>query len=148
MHSLPKILGYLGIVPFALFTIGTFLPILPREENIITFTTAQFFYSGMILSFLSGIHWAQAVQIQDKKRVLLSMLPTIFCLALSFIFIETNMVAMCLFLLGLAFALVYAADKFYAARDQWPKGYITLRLRITAIVMVLLFIQAGGAYVL
>ncbi len=148
MHSLPKILGYLGIVPFALFAIGTFLPILPREENIITFTTAQFFYSAMILSFLSGVHWTQAIQSQNNRRLIISMLPTVFCLVLSFVFVHTGMVTFCLCLLALLFALIYGADKIYAADDLWPKGYITLRLKITAIVMVLLLIQAGGAYVL
>jgi len=149
MNKLYKIFGYLGALPFIIFAGLTFVQQSVFEQGVVAIIgAAQFFYGAMIINFLSGIHWVNAFKTQNKIRLSLAMLPTIMCLILGAIFLESLSPILPLAIMAAMFALMYLVDKRYHSQDDWPEGYLSFRLRITSIVTVTLLIHAGYLYVL
>ena len=50
-------LGYAGLIPFVVFSIGSWLP-LPMISNAVFVLIA---YAAMILAFMGAIHWGVAM---------------------------------------------------------------------------------------
>lgn len=139
MTLYPKILGYLGALPFVVIA---FALIVFHDDTVRTsfFAVLQLCYASMILSFLGGVHWPYAVAGRDNLRLTLSMIPTIICAALLYIGFSFNPFYP---LLGVAslFWFVFALDKKYYDMLVLPDGYLSYRRTLTMIVSGLLVLS-------
>jgi hypothetical protein len=139
MTKLPVYFGYGGAVPFVLFMLLTFVAKDQSDLQIISFI--QLSYGAMILSFLGGIHWGQAVPSNNKKQMSFAMVPTVACFLLM---IWTFILDPILPLIAMAslFWLVFSADKKLMPLEFIPDGYFEFRKKLTIIVSATLVISA------
>jgi len=139
MSRLPVIFGYAGALPFVLFLLLTLLISDPEHAQLLTFI--QTAYSAMILSFLAGIHWGQAIPRNHHKQMAFAMLPTIVCL---FLMIWTFVVdpVLPLVILASMFWVMFEADKRFMPIEFIPQGYFKFRMRLTIIVSTTLVLSA------
>jgi len=128
MTRLPVYFGYAGTVPFILIMLMSFF----AEDNQM-FSFLQMSYGTMILSFLGGVHWGQAIPTGNNKQLTFSMMPTIVCLALMLWVFLIDPFLPLLIMAGLFWA-VYYADKKLMPPDYIPEGYFKYRLNLTIIV--------------
>ena len=137
MNKLPIYFGYAGIVPFVLMT----FVFLFAGEKAQVLGILQLSYASMILSFLGGVHWGQAIPSNHKKQLSFSMIPTVAGLILLFIYIFGFH-----FFATLGFAamfwITYEADKKLMPIEYIPPGYFVFRRNLTIIVVCLLVISA------
>lgn len=141
MSTYPKILGYLGVLPFIIFLMGAvFFKSAPMMGNL--FIAFQIFYASIILSFVSGVHWPLALKNDDNIRLSYCMIPTIISLFLmGFVFIGVFIYP--LLAMVIMFTGVYMLDKKYADQSGWGKDYLTFRRNVTLIVCAILLISFG-----
>lgn len=142
LFSLPSLLGYAGAVPFVGF--GIFQTVIgDRHEHSFMVNYLQVAYAAMILSFLAGIHWREAISAHNTKQILFAMVPTILSLGLVAL---TLWIGPAYPLIGFAvlFGLVYLADRNYIRPGDFPKGYMRFRLSLTLIVIMSLLISAAS----
>mgnify|MGYP006427303531 CR=1 FL=1 len=133
--------GYAGILPFALFT----AMIVFGGDAARSVTNLQIAYAGMILSFLAGVHWGQALTAGNAKQISFSMAPTIISLCLFLInIIGYSFPA----LIGTAFMflILFEADKRFLVQELLPPGYFRFRRNLTWIVAALLITSAIAVY--
>ncbi len=104
-------------------------------------------YGAVILSFMGAVHWGLVISSGsgedrgDATRWLsLGVIPALLAWVALLISLLNA-----LFLLGVAFALVYALDRMAIAAALAPPWYGRLRLRLTAAVIVLLLLGAAGS---
>lgn len=144
MSTYPKILGYLGVLPFIIFLMGAvFFKSAPMMGNL--FIAFQIFYASIILSFVSGVHWPLALKDNDNLRLSFSMVPTVVGLfVMSFVFLGVFVYPL-LMMAGM-FIAVYFFDKKYAQQSGWDKHYMAFRLRTTLIVTAILLITFGVTF--
>jgi len=136
-----QLLGYAGVLPFVAFLVGFYL----NQNNPILgnlFLVMQLSYGAIIISFLAGIHWTDAVRLKSIKRQIFSILPTIFLLPIIFWGFSHSPVQALLMLVGLLWAL-FVLDRifFYYRRDDtdtMPRGYILYRFNLTMLVTIIL----------
>lgn len=141
MKTYPKILGYLGVLPFLLCLLGLmFFNAHPVMGKI--FIVFQISYSSMIVSFLGGVHWPLALKNDDKFRLTLCMAPTvisIFVLLYAFLINPVHT----LLVWAMLFFGVYILDKKYADESGWNNEYLIFRRNITLVVTAILLITFG-----
>ena len=144
MRRMPIIFGYAGIIPFLLITLFMVFSDMVGQ-NLKSGAILQVAYAAMILSFLGGAHWGQAIPRNHEKQIKFSMLPTIagFCLFLLAVF-GFDFSA----LIGTAgmFYAVYVADKKMMPVDLMPPGFFKFRRNLTFIVIALLLISAATVF--
>ena len=135
-----KILGYAGVIPFALFLAG----FIANQGNPIfgnLMLVMQMVYGAIIISFLSGTHWPDAVR--DKKiiKMIFSVLPTIFLIPIIFWGMSHSPIQALLMMVVL-FWFIFALDRgyFYYRNDgvTMPRGYILFRFVSTVLVTIIL----------
>ncbi|WJG10961.1 DUF3429 domain-containing protein [Aliiglaciecola sp. LCG003] len=120
-----QILGYAGLIPFIL------LPFLTVWGTVSFFEGVSFFnqYSVIILSFLGGVLWQDAIRFdKSSSQLYIAMLPSLigwFALAL-LPAMNVLWVLLCCYLL----VLIYE----FSVMDQ-QVWYRSLRIRLTAISM-------------
>jgi hypothetical protein len=126
-YTVPKhvaVLGWLGLLPFLLPPIVGFL----QDDWAPTLTVVETAYAGLILSFLGGARWGQAIQTDrpDCTVVSLAMLPTIVALVL----LAAPSLSPGVRMGGLAFALVlhWLWDIRAVGLPRW---YASLRTKLT-----------------
>ncbi|MDN7126801.1 DUF3429 domain-containing protein [Pseudidiomarina terrestris] len=123
-------LGYAGLIPFLVFTMGGLLDVY-ADHSLRLFVI----YSALILSFLGGVHWGLAMARDDSptRELRWSMLPTIVGLALLFAGVWITPLTM---LIVLAFAHLFWLnfEKRHVRKHLW---YIELRSRLTFTVVAL-----------
>ena len=140
-----KLLSYLGLIPFIVCAVGLFVFDAPADNPF--FAIIQLLYSGLILSFLSGMIWSHALPLRRPLPTILSMVPSVaslFVLAAALIS-DTYDWALLFFCLG--FIAMYVLDKMFI-EDSWvPVDYLRLRLILTAIVSGSLFLSAAAFWV-
>lgn len=127
--TLVALLGWLGLLPFLVPPVAAVIePGLGRG-----LIQAQTIYAGLILSFLGGSRWGQAVQAATPDGVVVSiaMLPTIVALGL----LAAPSLSPDLRIGGLAFALV-VHWLWDIATVRQPRWYAKLRttLSIAAVI--------------
>ncbi|MFK7839904.1 MAG: DUF3429 domain-containing protein [Bdellovibrionales bacterium] len=139
MGKLPIYFGYAGAIPFILFMLFTFA--IDEVEHYEVLSFVQIGYGGMILSFLGGIHWGQAIPSNNPKQLSFAMIPTIACLILM---VWTFLIDPVLPLLAMAglFWIVYIADQKLMPLDFIPEGYFKFRKNLTMIVSATLIVSA------
>lgn len=123
-------LGIAGLTPF----IG--LPLLAVLQVLDWYSVLQGFrtYSAVILSFLGGIHWYDAISSNKSgHQIYVSMLPSI--LAWSALFLLPELLA--LGVLSVGFLLMMLYDKFALTLPKdiviW---YTKLRMVLTTVVVI------------
>lgn len=146
LFSLPSLLGYAGALPFVAF--GVFQAMIgDGHEHSFTVDFLQIAYAAMILSFLAGIHWREAVPSQNLSQLLFAMLPPIASLALIGLALWMGTAYP---LIGFAalFGVVYWADHHFIRITDFPEGYMRFRLSLTIIVMLSLLASAAALLIL
>ncbi|NCT41225.1 MAG: DUF3429 domain-containing protein [Alphaproteobacteria bacterium] len=131
MNKLPLYFGYAGALPFVLFMLLSFGMDEARHFQALSFI--QLSYGAMILSFLGGVHWGQAIPSNNAKQMGFAMVPTIACLALMVWTLVADP-AMPLFAMAGLFWIVFLADKRLMPLGFIPEGYFTFRRNLTMIV--------------
>ena len=116
------ILGYLGFIPFALFTI---LPWILGENWLRPSLISLVIYGAIILSLLGGIIWQSSKKQSDLvSGILFSLLGFVS------IFLFTVNVMIPLIMLTLSFPLCYLQEK--RTSDSFAdEDYASLRLNLT-----------------
>ena len=116
------ILGYLGFIPFALFTI---LPWILGENWLRPSLISLVIYGAIILSFLGGITWQSSKKQSDLvSGILFSLLGFVS------IFLFTVNVMIPLIILALSFPLCYLQEK-RTSESFSDEDYAILRLNLT-----------------
>ena len=116
------ILGYLGFIPFALFTI---LPWILGENWLRPSLISLVIYGAIILSFLGGIIWQSSKKQSDLvSGILFSLLGFVS------IFLFTVNVMIPLIILALSFPFCYLQEK-RTSESFADEDYATLRLNLT-----------------
>jgi hypothetical protein len=130
---LPIVLGWMGVLPFVIGVVAVYT----RQYE--DWAMALFVYYGaVILSFLGGIRWAQALSAQlEKVDYVFAIMPSLFawlCLALP----------VKLALIGLALGFTAVAYLDILARPlKAPKAFLRLRFGISLCVIGLHFALLG-----
>ncbi len=128
LRSSAYVLGYLGVLPFVALAPLGFILEYPHAQLAIAAVLA---YGAVILSFLTGIHWAQGLHSGSAARLLWSCFPALVAWLALLMPAEFGLLA-----LMLGFLLVWIAEK----SCHWPSWYSKLRLHLSALVVLFLFI--------
>jgi len=139
LKKLPLYFGYAGTIPFFLFVLVAFA--VNDLSGMKTLSFIQISYGAMILSFLGGVHWGQAIPRDDQKQLTFAMIPTIASFILMLWAVVFNPV-MPLFGMIALFWAVYVADKKLMPLEYIPEGYFTYRRNLTIIVSSTLFLSS------
>lgn len=123
-------LGYAGLLPFLLFTIGALLDVY-ADHALRLFVI----YSALIVSFLGGVHWGLALTRDDAptRQLSWSMLPTIIAVVLFFAGVWVTPLTM-LSVLALTHLFWLNFEKRHLQTHPW---YLELRGRLTFTVVAL-----------
>ena len=127
-----KTLGYAGLMPFVVFSIGCWIP-LPYVVNAPGIIIA---YGAVILSFMGAVHWGVAMVNTDQQRgsyILASVIPAL--LAWPALLLPHSL-ALALLLAG--FIGLYVYDRSVEKAQLLPGWYIPMRTRLTTIVTLCL----------
>jgi hypothetical protein len=130
MHNAAKLLGYAGLIPFIAIPILIIVGLLDAYLGYLHFVQ----YSAIILSFLGGIHWLDALQNRRKNHQLYaSMLPSIIAW-LSLVFLDGTML---LSILSISHISVLIYDKYVLALEKDILiDYTQLRVVLTTVVVI------------
>ena len=127
-----KALGYAGLIPFVLFSIGCWIP-LPYVTNapyiLIT-------YGAVILSFMGAVHWGVAIANKDQQQgkfFITSVLPALIAWPALLL---AQSLALAILLAG--FIGLYTYDRSVEKAQALPGWYIPMRTRLTAVVVLCL----------
>jgi glutaredoxin-related protein len=136
---LVRLLGYGGLIPFVAGAVGLWA----LGEHAFTETARALLlgYGAVILSFLGAIHWGRALQPRGIRRpgllAVYGVVPSILAwlsLALPFAWAAPVQAAL--------FVLVYAIDRLLFRDSEIPRGFLTLRLRLSAVAVTCLLLAA------
>jgi hypothetical protein len=136
LQQLAKLLGYAGLIPFIVFSLGTWIT-LPFVHNthFVLMT-----YAAVILSFMGAIHWGVAMSRSSDIEVTqlgLSVIPALIgWLALLVASVYGYI------LLILCFSALLLADKSVNKAGLLPGWYLPMRMILTTIVVLCLLIAA------
>ena len=136
-RSTAKTLGYAGLIPFVIFSIGswTTLPYVANSTHVLIA------YAAIILSFMGAIHWGAAISNtagQHSKNLVVSVMPALAAW-LALLLPET----FALVILFVGFILLIAYELTVAKSQALPNWYISMRIRLTFIVTLCL----AGAFI-
>jgi hypothetical protein len=127
-----KALGYAGLIPFVVFSIGCWIP-LPYVTNapyiLIT-------YGAVILSFMGAVHWGVAMANKDQQQgkfFISSVLPALIAWPALLL---AQSLALVILLAG--FIGLYTYDRSVEKAQALPGWYIPMRTRLTAVVVLCL----------
>lgn len=134
----PILVGYLGTLLFILFALIALFS--KSDKGTVVLSVLLFAYGAVILSFLGGIHWGQAVPSGNMRQLSFSMLPTIGCAFLGFMALQLAMPLLVPLGLGVLFYAVYLADRKFMPEGYTPEKYFDFRRKLTIIVCVSLLI--------
>ncbi|MDZ7802557.1 DUF3429 domain-containing protein [Thiohalophilus sp.] len=135
-EQLAKVLGYAGLIPFVVFSIGTWID-LPGVQN------ADFVlrtYGAIILSFMGAIHWGAAMSHQGKPaqvQLALSVFPALFGWA-ALLIAHTYSYS----ILIIAFVTLCVMDQRAAKDNLVPAWYVPMRIVLTTVVVLSLIAAA------
>ena len=133
--KLATILGYLGLIPFFIFTIIFFIS---NFNNYVV--DVYLFYANIILAFICGSQWSKILNsnILDNKNLLLtlSVCIPVFSFILDFFSNQDIKIAIHIIL----FFVINLIDKkiFFEPNNLW---YLSLRKRLTFLVILTLVIN-------
>ena len=131
-ESTAKTLGYAGLIPFVVFSIGswTSLPYVADSTQILIA------YAAIILSFMGAIHWGITISNTDRhhsKNLVVSIMPA---LAAWLALLSPEIFALIILFIG--FILLIGYDLAVAKSQALPDWYKSMRIRLTFIVTLCL----------
>ena len=138
-HAIPKsalVLGWLGVLPFALFSL---VAVATRSQVAGHAATALVLYGMIILSFMGGAQWGLAMRAPDEapaalaRRLGISVLPALGAFALGALPPRPALLG-----LALLFAALLAYDLSTVRAGAAPAWYGKLRMQLTAAVVLCL----------
>jgi len=129
-----KSLGYAGLIPFIIFSIGSWfqLPIISDSTYILTA------YAAIILSFMGAIHWGVAISSTEDKHgqyLIASVIPGLSAW-LALLLPQTY--ALTLLMIGFIVLIIY--DWSVEKPQRLPTWYMPMRNRLTIVVLMCLTI--------
>jgi hypothetical protein len=134
--SLTKLLTYSGSIPFILLTII----ILSGKEYIlqINITEALIFYSAIILSFISGIHFSYAIlkNLSYKSILIVSVTIALFSWLSLLVNIKIGFI-----ILIACYVINIIIDRFAYEKKFISKWFFELRRNISIIVILVLILN-------
>jgi hypothetical protein len=135
---LPKVLGYLGLLPFIIPTFFLF----HDYHHLAMWRHFLITYAAIILSFVGALHWSFAMLLhdlpQDKQKwtFIWSVIPSLVAwIALSIPQFYS------FFLLAAFFVLNLIKDKTLSNTVELPNWYITLRRNLTFVATSCLLVS-------
>jgi hypothetical protein len=136
VETLAKTLGYLGLIPFVVFGLGTWtgLPWVGDWHFVLLV------YAAVILSFMSAIHWGVAMTRQTSisaRQLGLSVVPAL----IGWVAVLMPLVPAYVLLI-VTFVVLYAADRVATIKGVLPEWYLPMRLVLTYIVALCLILAA------
>jgi hypothetical protein len=139
---LAHILGFAGMVPFVVLTLGCWTA---QLDWLGYFIKGQLAYGIAILSFLGGVHWGAAMLSpglsaeQTRKAFVWSVLPSVIAWS------ATLMGGFGFALLMAGFIGAYQVDKRLFAWYRMPDWFIQLRFKLTSAVVIALALSVIAA---
>ena len=136
---LPKLLGYMGLLPIIAPTILLFLD----GNHSVMLSHWLINYAAIILTFVGALHWAFAMTVdklseRDKSLTFIwSVIPAL----VGWIALFINAFYACL-LLAIFFILNLTQDKKFPKNSGLPLWYLPLRSRLTYLVTTCLLLAA------
>ena len=130
-------LGYGGLIPF----IGLAILANIEPSHGILYRGALLLYGAVILSFVGAIHWGVAMMVtdlndQDRRAAYVwSVIPALMAWMT---YILSPISAALVLVLG--FLLQYWRDATLARKIAWPVWYLPLRIRLTLVAILSLFL--------
>ncbi len=148
MKSLPllaALLGMAGLIPFVAITV--MILFYPASAPVPGLVGGLAGYGAVILSFLGAVHWGLAladdpIGVPARARIAagrlsLGVLPALAGWA-ALLVLLTGRPLVSLLLLLVGFAVVTAVESRAARAGLMPRGYLTLRWVLSAVVMLCL----------
>lgn len=131
MPKQATILGYLGLIPFLILMLHKVLELSLLNSVHVSMAFVQ--YSAIILSFLGGIHWYQAItEPRHCHQLYVAMLPSIIGWFALLIFD----IKITLFVLSVSYLLILMYDKYYLSLPkELVINYTKMRLILTSVVI-------------
>lgn len=139
INFVPRLLGYLGLLPFIAPTIFLFID----SHHTALLINVLVSYGAVILSFLGALYWAFAMVIKDltiKHRntmLVWSVIPSILAWIAMLIPPLYGLAALTIF-----FVIVFLIDGRLSKLAHLPAWYLTMRLRLTVVVTFCLIIAS------
>lgn len=137
MPTAVGMLGYGGLIPF--IGLATLANIEPSHG--ILYRGALLLYGAVILSFVGAIHWGVAMivtDLNDQDRRAAYVWSVIPALMAWMTYILSPITAALVLVLG--FLLQYWRDATLARKIAWPVWYLPLRIRLTLVAILSLFV--------
>ncbi|MFO8023955.1 DUF3429 domain-containing protein [Thiohalophilus sp.] len=129
-EQLAKVLGYAGLIPFVVFSIGTWIDLPGIQDADFVLRT----YAAIILSFMGAIHWGAAMSRESQAALAqlgLSVLPAL----LGWVALLITP-AYSYSLLIVAFIILCAMDHRAAKQNLVPAWYVPMRIVLTTVVVL------------
>ncbi|MDB3893058.1 DUF3429 domain-containing protein [Candidatus Thioglobus sp.] len=131
-EQVAKKLGYSGLIPFIVFTIGSWvqLPIVSNSPYILVT------YAAVILSFMGAIHWGIAMSSPkqgNSQYFIVSVIPALIAWV-SLLMSEDY--AIILLIIGFIALIMY--DRAVEKLVKFPSWYLPMRKRLTTVVILCL----------
>ena len=122
------LLGIAGLIPFVAMPVFISIEMISYSQGVYYFKH----YSAVILSFLGGVLWLNALMERHTQHMLyIAMLPSILgWFAVSFL---SNSMAVTLLTLSFV-SLVFYERQFLLIPKEWVADYSKLRIWLTAVV--------------
>jgi hypothetical protein len=127
LNSYAKVLGYCGLIPFVALPSFNYLGIIGSLNSLTFFIQ----YSAVILAFLGGVHWHDALsRTSSKSQMSIAMLPSL--LAWFSLLYPSGLVSLSLLAGSFIFMLIY--DLSILNSD---KQYRILRINLTIVTVLM-----------
>ena len=127
-----KILGYAGLIPFVLFSIGSWVP-LPLVHDAVAILIA---YAAVILSFIGAVHWG-VVMSNSEDRHSMQLLASVVPSLVGWIALLIPVIpALIILLLGFIIHILY--DWSMHKKLVFPEWYLPMRIWLTSVVSICL----------
>ena len=132
------LLGFAGLIPFITLSIGCTLV---HPDWLPILVAGQLSYAVAILSFLGGVHWGAAVLCTElsSQRTRLALLwgvtPSLIA-----VFSAQLLLGLGFAFMTAAFVAAYLIDKRLYAWYAMPDWFLSLRLRLTSVVVASLLL--------
>ena len=78
------LITYIGIIPFYFTPLAMYFDHYDRFKEILNIENVSFFYSTLIISFLSGMQWQKMIIQNEKNLLFVPLIPLILVLASDF----------------------------------------------------------------
>ena len=131
-ENIAKILGYAGLIPFVVFSIGSWIS-LPTVSDATPILIA---YAAVILSFMGAVHWGFIMARSDGQYSIHLIASVIPALVAWVALLTPVMSGLALLLSGFITLIIYdwSVDK----KLGFPDWYVPMRIKLTLVVMLCL----------